>query len=209
MANPSHYDWQAALDLLHYLHGTVTLGIGYRSNGNRVPYLYVDSDDGADESRKSCAGYMTMIADGPLYWKSAMVETLSLSSCESEIRAINMALEPIKEAIKIKQWLYDIDTSLRRPNDTRTYPFLIDHPLKILEDNTACIDWGNSNVNSTRLKHLERDLKWIQQEVQKKTIQLVYIPSKSQLADIYTKPLPRDLFLTLRNSFMFCFRYAN
>lgn len=210
MANPSHYDWQAALDLLHYLHGTVTLGIGYRSNGNRVPYLYVDSDDGADESRKSCAGYMTMIADGPLYWKSAMVETLSLSSCESEIRAINMALEPIKEAIKIKQWLYDIDTSLRRPNDTRTYPFLIDHPLKILEDNTACIDWGNSNVNSTRLKHLERDLKWIQHEVHQKTsIQLVYIPSKSQLADIYTKPLPRDLFLTLRNSFMFCFRYAN
>jgi hypothetical protein len=51
MANPSHYDWQAALNLLHYLHGTVTLGIGYRSNGNRVPYLYVDSDDGADESR--------------------------------------------------------------------------------------------------------------------------------------------------------------
>ena len=81
-----------------------------------------------------------------------------------------MALEPIKEAIKIKQWLYDIDTSLRRPSDTRTYPFLIDHPLKILEDNTACIDWGNSNLNSTRLKHLERDLKWIQQEVQKKTI---------------------------------------
>ena len=149
-----------------------------------------------------------MLADGPLYWKSAMVEAYSLSSCESEIRAINMALEPIKEAIKIKQWLQDIDTSLHFATKLCPYPFLVDHPLEILEDNTACIDWGNSNVNSTRLKHLERDLKWIQQEVQKKTIQLTYIPTRSQLADIYTKPLPRDLFLSLRDIFMFNFRYA-
>ena len=103
MANPSEDDWTAAMNVLHYLHGTPTLGVGYRTSGNRTPYLYVDSDDGADESRKSCAGFMTMIADGPLYWKSAMVEAYSLSSCESEIRAINMALEPIKEAIKTKQ----------------------------------------------------------------------------------------------------------
>ena len=124
MSNPSNKDWKAALDILNYLHGTPTFGIGYRSSGNRIPYLYVDSDDGADESRKSSAGYMTMIADGPLYWKSAMVKAYSLSSCKSEIRAINMALEPIKEAIKIKQWLFDIDISLQRPNDTRTYPSL-------------------------------------------------------------------------------------
>ena len=120
-----------------------------------------------------------------------------------------MVLEPIKEAIKIKQWLLDIDTSLRKPNDDRAYPFLVDHPLEILEDNTACIDWGNSQVNSTRLKHLERDLKWIQEEVYKKTIQLTYIPTRSQLADIYTKPLPSNLFLSLRNSFMLNFRYAS
>ena len=134
-----------------------------------------------------------------------MVESLSLSSCESNLRAINMALEPIKEAIKIKRWLYDVDTSLRKQTARSAYPFLVDHPLKILEDNTACIDWGNSRVNSTRLKHLERDLKWIQEEVHKKTIQLTYIPTRSQLVDIYTKPLPRDLFLSLRNSFMFSF----
>ena len=209
MANPSKDDWTAAINVLHYLHGTPTLGVGYRNSENRIPYLYVDSDDGADESRKSCAGYMTMLADGPIYWKSAMVEALSLSSCESEIRAINMAVEPIKEAIKIKQWLHDVETSLRQPRTSSPYPFLVDHPLEVLKDNTACIDWGNSQVNSTRLKHLERDLKWIQEEVQKKTIKLVYIPTKSQLADIYTKPLPRDLFLCLRNSFMFNFRYAN
>ena len=98
-----------------------------------------------------------MLADVPLYWKSAMVEAYSLSSCESEIRAINMALEPIKEAIKIKQWLHDIDISLCKPTAKSPYPFLVDHPLEILEDNTACIDWGNSTANSARLKHLELD----------------------------------------------------
>ena len=146
-----------------------------------------------------------MLADGPLYWKSSMVESLSLSSCESEIRAINMALEPIKEAIKIKQWIVEVNNTLRQPNTNFIYLMLVDHPLEILEDNSACIDWGNSTVNSTRLKHLERDLKWIQEEVQKKTIKLINIPTRSQLADIYTKPLTRDLFLSLRDSFMFNF----
>ena len=113
-----------------------------------------------------------------------MVEAYSLSSCESEIRAINMALEPIKETIKIKQWLYDIDTSLHFATKLFPYPFIVDHQLEILEDNTACIDWGKSNVNSAQLKRLERDFKWIQEKVQKKTIQLTYIPTRNQLADI-------------------------
>ena len=46
IANPSKEDWTAAMNVLHYLHGTPTLGIGYRTSGNRTPYLYVDSDDG-------------------------------------------------------------------------------------------------------------------------------------------------------------------
>jgi len=71
-----------------------------------------------------------------------------------------MALEPIKEAIKIKQRITEVNTSLGKPNTNLIYPLLVDHHLEILEDNSACIDWGNSNVNSTRLKHLERDLKW-------------------------------------------------
>ena len=53
MSNPSKDDWTAAMNVLHYLHGTPTLGVGYRNSGNRTPYLYVDSDDGADESRKT------------------------------------------------------------------------------------------------------------------------------------------------------------
>jgi len=79
MANQSKEDWTAAINVLHYLHGTPTLGVGYRNSGNRTPYLYVDSDDGEDETRKSCAGYMTMLADGPLYWKSSCTVENSLT----------------------------------------------------------------------------------------------------------------------------------
>ena len=136
-----------------------------------------------------------MWADGPLYWKSSMVESLSLSRCESEIRAINIALEPIKEAIKIKQGIVEVNTTLGKPNTNLTYPLLVDHPLEILEDNSACIDWGNSNVNSTRLKHLERDLKWIQEEIQKKTIRLTYIPTRYQLAESIRNRYPEIFFL--------------
>ena len=66
MANPGHEHYQTALEVLRYLNGTVTLGIGYRSGGNRFPYCYCDSDFASDESRRSCSGYMFMLAGGPI-----------------------------------------------------------------------------------------------------------------------------------------------
>jgi hypothetical protein len=109
MSYPNYIHYEAALHLLRYLSGTIHLGIGYRSTGNRRPHFYADSDDGTDETRRSCAGYMSFLADGPIYWKSKMLDALSLSSCESEIRAINMAMEPIKESIKMKMLLTEIE----------------------------------------------------------------------------------------------------
>ena len=49
---------------------------------------------------------MSMLADGPIYWKSGMME--------SEIRAINVALEPIKESVKLKQLITDIEETLHK-----------------------------------------------------------------------------------------------
>jgi hypothetical protein len=112
MSYPNQKHLDAALHLLRYLAGTVELGIGYRSMGNKHPYFYADSDDGSDETRRSCAGYFSFLADGPIYWKSKLLDALSLSSCESEIRAINMAMEPIKESIKMRMLLDEIDGKL-------------------------------------------------------------------------------------------------
>ena len=205
--NQKHLD--AALHLLRYLAGTVELGIGYRSTGNKRPYLYADFDYGSDETRRSCAGYISFLADGPIYWKSKMLDALSLSSCESEIRAINMAKEPIKESIKMRMLLDEIDGNLfaNEHSNTNPYSIVTDIPTEILEDNQSTIDWFKHNANSTKMKHLERDLKRIQQHIETNQIKLIHIPTNNQIDDIFTKPLAFPIFSHLIDLFMFVFKY--
>jgi hypothetical protein len=209
MSYPNYKHLDAALHLLRYLAGTVELGIAYRSTGNKRPYFYADSDDGSDETRRSCAGYISFLADGPIYWKSKLLDALSLSSCESEIRAINMAMEPIKESIKMRMLLDEIDGKLFSDEHLTTNPYTIatDIPTEMLEDNQSAIDWSKHKANSTKMKHLERDLKWIQQHVERKQITLIHIPTENQIADIFTKPLAFPVFSHLINRFMFTFKY--
>ena len=50
MHNPAQTYMDAVVQLVHYLAGTVELGIGFRSSGSRSPCVYCDNDRGGDES---------------------------------------------------------------------------------------------------------------------------------------------------------------
>ena len=150
MSCPNHADLEAAQHLVRYLAGTKDMGIGYRSNGNQKPYFYADSDDGSDETRRSFAGYLALLADGPIYWRSGMVDPLSLSSCESEIRAINMAMDPTKEALHLQHLLQEIEETLQLDRHLPQYDIMTSIPIEIMEDKSACIDWSKHRTNSTK-----------------------------------------------------------
>jgi hypothetical protein len=120
-----------------------------------------------------------------------------------------MAMEPIKESIKMKMLLHEIEINVNSPDLTNSKPHNIatDIPVEILEDNRAAIDWSKHTCNSTKMRHLERDLKWIQTHVANKQIKLIHIPTHNQIADIFTKPLAFPIFSHLINRFMFVFKY--
>ena len=136
-----------------------------------------------------------------------MVDSLSLSSCESEIRAINMAMDPIKEALHLQHLLHEIEENLQLSQHLPQSDIMTSIPIEILEDNSACIDWSKHRTNSTKMRHLDRDLKWIQQYVAKRMIRLVHIPTGNQIADMMTKALQRQQFIFLRDRFLFRFLY--
>ena len=48
-------------------------------------------------------------------------------------------------------------------SNTNPYSIVTVIPTMILEDNQSTIGWSKQNANLTKIKHLERDLKWIQQ----------------------------------------------
>jgi hypothetical protein len=52
----------------------------------------------------------------------------------------------------------------------------------------------------------ETELHWIKRAVENRAIQSQYCPTKEQLADIFTKALAHNLFITIISNFMFYFK---
>ena len=73
----------------------------------------------------------------------------------------------------------------------------IDHiPIKC--DNTSAICLTKNPIQHSRTKHIEIRHHFIRDHVQKGDIMLEFIDTLHQLADIFTKPLDKDRFITIR-----------
>lgn len=70
-ANPGPTHWKIAKRVLRYLQGTLYCGIKYSESNNDKLKAYVDSDWAGDiDDRRSCSGYVFMLANGPIAWEA-------------------------------------------------------------------------------------------------------------------------------------------
>jgi hypothetical protein len=73
---------------------------------------------------------------------------------------------------------------------------------RVFEDNKSCIEIATNHRTRPRTKHLSVRLHHFRSHVVQKTITIEHISTKEHLADMFTKPLPRELFCKLRNQLM-------
>ena len=71
-------------------------------------------------------------------------------------------------------------------------------PIPILCDNTSAINISKNVVMHSKTKHIPIKFHFLQEQVTEKNIKLEYIETKEQVADIFTKPLPRETFECIR-----------
>ena len=65
-------------------------------------------------------------------------------------------------------------------------------------DNSSAIDISKNPVQHSKTKHIKIRYHFIRDLVERKIMCLEYIPTKRQNADIFTKPLNKSKFETLR-----------
>jgi len=197
--NPAYEHYGAAIWLLRYLIGTTNLGIRYSIDASSEVTAYVDADHASHESRYSIYCYIFMFAGAPIFWKNGFEERLSLSTAESEIRAVYGLRECIKHILYMKNVFSSLNYSTATNNSSTAMANL---PIRALEDNSAAIRYGINPSSQSTMKYFELDILWISDSIQRGEFELVKIETKDQLADLGTKFTTSEIFLYLRNRMM-------
>jgi hypothetical protein len=80
--------------------------------------------------------------------------------------------------------------------------------VTLMWDNTSAISVAKNPVLHKRMRHLERRHHFLRDHIEKGDIEMKYIDTERQLADIFTKPLDSSRFAALRGEFMFAIPMA-
>jgi hypothetical protein len=187
-SGPEHLS--AAKRVLRYLQGTKMLGIifsGGKNVQNTTLTGYSDSDWGGDpDTRRSTTAYLFKFGGGPISWSSRLQPTVALSSAEAEYMAASAA---VQEATYLRQLLSE-------------FGYQQSKSTTIFEDNQGCIALARNPVLHKRTKHIEIKYHFIRERIESGEIDLIYISTQKQQADILTKALPKPQFERLRTVVM-------
>ena len=117
-------------------------------------------------------------------WQGRKQATVSRSSTEAEYKEIANATAEI-------MWVQSL---LRELKVSPTQP-----PV-LWCDNIGATYLSANPVFHARTKHIEVDYHFVRERVSQKQLQIKFISSKDQLADIFTKPLPQPQFVGCRRN---------
>lgn len=182
--NPGQPHIQALKRILKYLRGTVNLCITYGGQhiDNRLT-AYCDADYAGDvDDRKSRSGFILLLNGGPVSWGSRKQTCTACSTTESEYIAGHLASQ---ETTWMRTLLADLGA---RQNI----------PTTLHSDNQSAIKLVKNPVYHKRTKHIDLKYHVIRECDQKGIISITYVCTADQIADILTKPLPRDKFERMR-----------
>ncbi|XP_019150234.1 PREDICTED: uncharacterized protein LOC109147052 [Ipomoea nil] len=181
---PTNIHLTAAHRVLRYLKGSPGKGLFYPTNTQIRLQGFSDSDwANCTETRKSVTSYCIYFGDALISWRTKKQPTVSRSSSEAEYRALASTVCEI-------QWLHYLLTDLN---------VIFDRPTSLFCDNQYAIAIGENHFFHERTKHIEIDCHVVKQEVQEGLIRLLPIPSSQQIADGFTKALPKPAFDTFHS----------
>lgn len=183
MNKHTHSHWQAVKRIIRYLIGTSGLGIAYRSGESETELVgYSDANYAKDvNTRRSTTGYAFFLANGIVTWSSQLQKHVTLSTTESEYVA---AAAAAKEAMWLRKLVSNIEgTSL---NTTTLYV-----------DNQSAIKLARNPEFHKRSKHIDVRYHYLRERVSEGDIHVMYVPTETQRADVFTKPLSKDRFKLL------------
>ncbi|GJV06249.1 hypothetical protein Tco_1343905 [Tanacetum coccineum] len=183
-ANPKESHLIAVKRIFRYLKGTPSLGLWYPKCSGFDLKGYSDSDyAGCNMDRKSTSGACQLLGGKLVCWSAKKQQSVAMSSAKAEYVA---AAGCCANILWMKSQLTDYD--------------IIYEKVPIFCDNTSAIAISNNPVLHSRTKHIDIRYHFIRDHILKGDIELHFIPTQYQLADIFTKPLDETTFKRFVNT---------
>lgn len=140
---------------------------------------------------RSRTGFVVMIANCPILWKSKLQTEIACITMESEYIALSTAC---RDLLPLQRLVTEVGKTVGIPPHK-----LLDIKSTIWEDNKACLKLANKELPymTNRSKHIAIKYHWFREHTNKHwTVHSV--SSKDQLGDLFTKGLCRATFDELR-----------
>ncbi|GKE45571.1 hypothetical protein Tco_1472855 [Tanacetum coccineum] len=180
--NPKTTHLEVVKCIFRYIRGTSHLGLWYPNRTRIETIVYADSDHAGDYvDRESTSGVFTFMGCCLASWFAKKQTALAISMTEFEYVFTKKACQ---QALWMKQALIDYGVRL--------------DDVPILCDNKGAIDLSKNPVKHSRTKHIEIHHHFLYDNVQKGNISIEKVASEDNIADIFTKPLKREVFNYLR-----------
>ncbi|SPC65616.1 related to retrotransposon protein [Ustilago sp. UG-2017b] len=184
MTQPSKEHCNAAQKVLQYLDHTQDTHLQYGGN-KRQDSLMAHSDTNwasdATAQRRSSSGSAVFIHGNLVAWKSALQRCTALSAVEAEFVA---ATEAAREVLFFKHLFRSIGIDVGTPT--------------IFSDNTGTIQVSKDPAQHWKLKHIDTKYHFIRDNIQDSKIKIKYINTAENLADVFTKPVGREVLQRAR-----------
>jgi hypothetical protein len=182
-ASPTKRDWRQVIRVLLYINSTLDLGLRFIP-GKVMMHGYVDASYNQYGDGKGSYGYCFMLAkgDAAFFSVSRRMKVQPLSSTESEYVAF---CEASREADYLTRLMTDIGFGLSRA-------------IVLFEDNKSCIDMLKGKSRHSASKHINPKFHYGRDQLSKGIVDVQYVDTLNQVADLFTKPLSKRIFSPLQ-----------
>lgn len=189
MHAPKEEHLEAVYRILKYLKNSPGQGLLFKKGGELTVEAYTDADwAGSVTDRRSTSGWCTLVGGNLVTWRSKKQSVVARSSAEAEYRAVAQGMCELL-------WLR------RLLDELKVIPVT---PMKLYCDSKAAISIANNPVQHDRTKHIEIDRHFIKEKLEEGIICTPYVPTKEQLADVFTKGLTKTTFESLTDKLGLC-----
>ncbi|GJW21297.1 retrovirus-related pol polyprotein from transposon TNT 1-94 [Tanacetum coccineum] len=177
-AKPTKKHLEAIKRVFRYLRGTINWGLWYPKDTAMALTAYADADHaGCQDTRRSTSGSAQFLGDKLVSWSSKKQKSTAISTTEAEYIAMSGCCAQI---LWMRSHLTD-----------HGFEF---HKIPLYCDNRSAIALCCNNVQHSRSKHIDIRHHFIREQVENDVVELYFVMTDYQLADIFTKALPRERF---------------